>query len=266
MDGSQKPIAGGNLNLREYGMKELLIENFKKAENKLILLDYDGTLVDYKIAPHEAAPSEPLLASLLKLNGSQNTKLVIITGRSFQDIDGFVGHLPIDIVAEHGAMIREKEAWKELVPNDEAWKRTVFPILGRAVENCTGSFIEEKRFSLAWHYRNADPGAGLAVSRELISELAERIQTLNLKITDGKKVVEIKRKDIDKGKGTLYLLGKDHYDFILSIGDDKTDEDMFEVLVNNPCAFTIKVGGGDTLAKYRLENVQNVIVLLNELI
>jgi len=62
------------------------------------------------------------------------------------------------------------------------------------------------------------------------------------------------------------LLEKNHYDFILSIGDDRTDEDMFEVLANNSNAYTIKVGDGDTLAKYRLENVQNVIVLLNELL
>lgn len=247
-------------------MKELLIENFHKAENKLILLDYDGTLVDYKTAPQEATPSKKLLASLLKLNGSPNTKLVIISGRSYQDIDGFVGHLPIDIVAEHGAMIRENEVWKELVPDNEAWKQSVFPMLNRATENCAGAFIEEKRFSLAWHYRNAEPENGFSASRKLIAELSAKIQALNLKITDGNKVVEVKKKDIDKGKGTLYLLEKDHYDFILSIGDDKTDEDMFEVLANNSNAYTIKVGGGDTLAKYRLENVQNVIVLLNELL
>ena len=247
-------------------MKELLIEKFHKAGNKLILLDYDGTLVDYKMAPQEATPSKKLLASLLKLNGSPNTKLVIISGRAYQDIDGFVGHLPIDIVAEHGAMIRENEIWKELVPDDEIWKQSVFPILNRATENCSGTFIEEKRFSLAWHYRNAEQETGFSASRKLITALSAKTQALNLKITDGNKVVEVKKKDIDKGKGTLYLLENNHYDFILSIGDDKTDEDMFEVLANNSNAYTIKVGDGDTLAKYRLENVQNVIVLLNELL
>jgi len=247
-------------------MKELLIENFHKAENKLILLDYDGTLVDYKMVPQEATPSKKLLTSLLKLNGSPNTKLVIISGRAYQDIDGFVGHLPIDIVAEHGAMIRENEVWKELVPDNEIWKQLVFPILNRATENCAGTFIEEKRFSLAWHYRNAEPETGFSASRKLIAGLSAKIQALDLKITDGNKVVEVKKKGIDKGRGTLYLLEKNHYDFILSIGDDRTDEDMFEVLANNSNAYTIKVGDGDTLAKYRLENVQNVIVLLNELL
>ena len=191
-------------------MKELLIENFHKADNKLILLDYDGTLVDYKMVPQEATPSKKLLASLLKLNGSPNTKLVIISGRAYQDIDGFVGHLPIDIVAEHGGMIRENEVWKELVPDNEAWKQSVFPMLNRATENCAGTFIEEKRFSLAWHYRNAEPENGISASRKLIAVLSAKTQVLNLKITDGNKVVEVKKKDIDKGKGTLYLLEKNH--------------------------------------------------------
>jgi trehalose 6-phosphate synthase/phosphatase len=247
-------------------MKALLAEKFKKAENKLVLLDYDGTLVDYKPAPQDATPSKKLLASLLRLNGSHNTKLVIITGRAYQDIDGFVGHLPIDIVAEHGAMIRENEEWRELVPDDTDWKVSVLPVLNRIMESCSGSFIEEKRYSLAWHYRNAEPEAGFKTSRELISLLSGIIQAHRLKITDGNKVVEVKRGDIDKGRGTRYLLEKGHYDFILSIGDDKTDEDMFEVLANNPHAFTIKVGEGVSRAKYRLENVQDVIVLLNELL
>jgi trehalose 6-phosphate synthase/phosphatase len=247
-------------------MKELLIENFKKAGRKLILLDYDGTLVDYKTVPQEATPSKKLLVSLLKLNGSPNTKLVVISGRAYQDIDGFVGHLPIDIVAEHGAMIRENEVWKELIPDDEDWKKSISPVLLRMAGKCAGTFMEEKRFSLAWHYRNADPEEGFMASRTLIEDLKAVIPGLCLKITDGNKVVEVKKRNIDKGKGTLYLLQKNDYDFILSIGDDKTDEDMFEVLVNNPRAYTIKVGEGDTLAKYRLENVQNVIVLLNELL
>jgi trehalose 6-phosphate synthase/phosphatase len=247
-------------------MKELLIENFKRAKNKLILLDYDGTLVDYKTAPQDATPSKKLLFSLLKLNESPRTKLVIITGRAYQDIDGFVGHLPIDILAEHGAMIRENDEWKELVPDDERWKQTVYPVLNRFIDDCPGSFVEEKRFAMAWHYRNADQETGFSVSRQLIDALAGEIRRLNLKITDGNKVVEIKRKDIDKGRGTVFLLDKDDYDYILAIGDDKTDEDMFVVLADNPHAFTIKVGEGATSAKYRLENVQKVMGLLNELL
>lgn len=247
-------------------MNDFLIEGFKKAKDKLILLDYDGTLVDYKRTPHEATPSKTLLASLLKLNELPNTEVVIITGRAYQDIDGFVGHLPIDIIAEHGAMIRENGEWKQLIPDDGKWQHIFFPMMDRFTKTCPGSFIEHKRFSLAYHYRNADAECGFSRSRALINELSRRAPDYGLKITDGNRVVEIKRMDIDKGKGTRYLLESKDYDYILSIGDDKTDEDMFDVLANNKHAFTIKVGVGITSAKYRLDTVQNVIVLLNELL
>ncbi len=247
-------------------MKDLLIKSFRKANNKLILLDYDGTLVDYVKLPQEARPSENLLSALLKLNKSPNTRVVIITGRAYQDINGFVGHLPIDIVAEHGAMIREDLRWKQLIADDGKWQHLFFPMLEKFTKTCPGSFIEHKRFSLAYHYRNADADCGYSRSRALIGELSARAPEFGLKIMDGKKVVEVRRKDIDKGKGTVYVLGREDYDFILSIGDDKTDEDMFEVLKYNEHAYTIKVGAGETSAKYRLDNVQQVIVLINELL
>ncbi|MDP4129675.1 MAG: trehalose-phosphatase [Bacteroidota bacterium] len=247
-------------------MKDLLAEKFKKAKSKLILLDYDGTLVDYQKAPQDAIPSEKLLSFLLKLNDLPDTSLVIITGRAYSEIDGFIGTLPIDIVAEHGAMSRENGDWKELIRDKGDWKRNIIPVLDRFSTRCPGSFTEEKRFSLAWHYRNAELQTGISISRELIGALSEKAWTMGLKITDGNKVVEVKKQGIDKGKGTQYLLEKRRYDFILAMGDDKTDEDMFEVLANKDDAFTIKVGVGDTLAKYRLDNVQDVILLLNELL
>jgi trehalose 6-phosphate synthase/phosphatase len=247
-------------------MEELVIEHFKRAKNRLILLDYDGTLVDYHRAPHEATPPEQLLLTLMRLNASPDTRLVIITGRAYADIDRFIGYRSIDLVAEHGAMVRENGQWKELVQDNGTWKQVIHPIMDRFVTACPGSFIEEKRFSLAWHYRNASGESGFAVSRELIEALQARLPALGLKITDGNKVIEIKKKDIDKGRGTKYLLNGHPYDFILSVGDDRTDEDMFAVLLNNPHAFTIKVGTGESLAKYRLDHVDHVMRLLNELL
>lgn len=88
----------------------------------------------------------------------------------------------------------------------------------------------------------------------------------NFKILDGNKVVEIKSNEIGKGKATKYLVERENYDFILSIGDDKTDEEMFEFLMSHPEAITIKVGEGNTMAKYLLANVKLVIKLLKRLL
>ena len=88
----------------------------------------------------------------------------------------------------------------------------------------------------------------------------------NFKVLDGNKVVEIKSDENGKGRAAKYFVEQGDYDFILSIGDDKTDEEMFEFFLNHPEAITIKVGEGNTMAKYLLESVDQVIKLLNRLL
>ena len=84
-----------------------LVEKFKKASNKMIFLDYDGTLVNYELIPINAKLSEQINEILIKLIDKPNVKVVIISGRGYRDIDKLLVHLPIDIVAEHGAMRKE---------------------------------------------------------------------------------------------------------------------------------------------------------------
>lgn len=241
------------------------IEQYKSATNKLVLLDYDGTLVNFAGTPDAATPSEQIVNLLLKLNSKPQTSVVIITGRGYQDIERLIGHLPIKIIAEHGAWIKEDATWKVQVEDAGLWKKEINPILNSITVKCPNSFIEEKHFSLSWHYRNAEPQTGYACSRELIRRLEKEIISYNLKIIDGSKVIEVVNKQTDKGKATCYLLGKNNYDFVLSIGDDKTDEDMFEVLTDNKKHLTIKVGEGNTYAMYKLSNVNDVITLLEQL-
>ncbi|MFA4853234.1 MAG: trehalose-phosphatase [Bacteroidales bacterium] len=243
----------------------VLIEKYKNATNKLILLDYDGTLVDYCPIPEKAIPSEKLLNILIKLVNKPQTKVIIISGRGHQDIDKLLGHLPIDIIAEHGAVIKENGEWKNQVIYNSLWKKDVLPLLNRAVLACPKSFIEEKHFSITWHYRKAKSESGYVCSRELIRLLRNIIHLYNLKILDGNKIVEVMGEKIGKGKAVKNIVEKNNYDYILSIGDDKTDEEMFEFFMHNINAFTIKVGEGDTFAKYKFDDVNKVIMLLEQL-
>ena len=97
-------------------IKEDVVERYKRAAHKLILLDYDGTLVKYSATPDKALPTKELLDVLDRLTKILNVRVIIISGRSANDIDSFLGHLPIDIIAEHGAMFKEKGFWnKQLV-------------------------------------------------------------------------------------------------------------------------------------------------------
>jgi len=242
-----------------------LIEKYRNATNKLILLDYDGTLVDFSPLPEKAIPSEKVLDILIKLIDKPQTKVIIISGRVHQDIDKFLGHLPIDIIAEHGAMIKENGEWEKQIIDNGSWKNKVIPILNQIILMCPKSFVEEKHFSLTWHYRNSESESGHTHSRELIRILENIIPSYNLKILDGNKVVEIMHKEIGKGKAVKNLVEQNNYDYILSIGDDETDEEMFEFFLNNVNAITIKVGNGSTFAKYKLNNVSDVIMLLEQL-
>ena len=245
--------------------KAELVEKFEKASNKIVLLDYDGTLVNYELIPGNAKLSEQLDEILIKLIDKPKTKVFIISGRGYQDIDKLLVHLPIDIIAEHGAMMKESGLWKNQINNNDLWKKTVINILNQITFACPKSYVEEKKFSLAWHYRNTEPQSGHTHSRELIRLLEKIIHSYNLKILDGNKVVEILTKDNGKGKAVKKLIEEINYDFILSIGDDVTDEEMFEFFLHNSNAYTIKVGNGDTYAKNKVADINDVVLLLKQL-
>lgn len=243
-----------------------LVEKIKNTRRRLILLDFDGTLVDFKPDIAAAVPSRNLLSLLKKIACMSDNKLIIITGRRQDDIDRLVGHLPIDIIAEHGSMIRENQTWRTLLDGSSEWKKEVLPVMNEFCSITPNSFIEEKHFSLAWHFRNVERQTGKTNSRALVNALKKVTAKDNLRILEGGKVVEILSKNINKGAATQYLLDKKSYDCILSIGDGKTDEDMFNVLMNNGNAITVKIGRGSTFAKYKLPDIEQVIKLLEKLL
>jgi len=83
-------------------------------------------------------------------------------------------------------------------------------------------------------------------------------------VIDGNKVIEIRAHGIDKGIAARILLENDKYDFILAIGDDKTDEDLFGAIPED--GYSIRVGLTQSVAKYNFRKQTDVIVLLNKLI
>jgi trehalose 6-phosphate synthase/phosphatase len=86
----------------------------------------------------------------------------------------------------------------------------------------------------------------------------------NLQILEGSKVVEVKSATINKGQAALVWISQEKWDFILAMGDDLTDEDVFRVL--SSAAWSIKVRFGSSLAKYSLDSPSDVITLLQEML
>lgn len=245
------------------GLRNEFIARFAQARQRLLLLDYDGTLVGYAPKPELATPTPEVVAVLEKLTSQPENTVVIISGRDRDTLDGWFGHLPLDMVAEHGIDLKQEGIWRRDVLDDGSWKTVVQPILAEFVSRCPGSFVEEKSHSLAWHYRNAPDETGFVRSRELISTL-ENILSDQLRVLDGNKVVEIKSAETDKGKVARQLSLAHPYDFVLVMGDDRTDEDMFAALTL-PEHHTVKVGRGSTSARYRVAGVSEVLGLLGEL-
>ncbi|OLY92665.1 trehalose 6-phosphate synthase/phosphatase [Cnuella takakiae] len=245
-------------------VKEIL-EAFHKAEKRCILLDYDGTLSPIQKLPSMAKPSEELLELLIQLCSDPRNEVVVISGRDADTLEGWLGQLPLSLVAEHGACIRlRNESWQTLSNQSPSWKEAIKPILELFVNRCPGSFIEEKKNTLAWHYRTTNPDLGFTRSRELRNSLLQLTTNTNLQVIDGNKVIEVRQIGIDKGNTACNIINQFAPDFVLCMGDDTTDEDMFKTLRDQ--AFTIKIGRGTTAAQYSLWSQEEVLPLLRKLI
>jgi len=148
----------------------------------------------------------------------------------------------------------------EALTND--WFEVILPVLERFTDRTPGSLIEEKAFSVAWHFRNTDPELGQRRANQLKSTIQGLIANHNLEILEGDKVIEIKVSGVNKGRSACkMLLGKD-YDFIFSMGDDWTDEFMFKELPES--TYTVKVGLKKTIAKYYIDGTKQVRTLVKD--
>ncbi len=143
------------------------------------------------------------------------------------------------------------------------WKDEVRAVLKLAVDRIEGSLIEEKDYSLAWHYRKADPRISERHIREIVNDLLNLTANSNLKVLEGSKVFEVKSANLNKGSTAQQWLSRQDWDFILAIGDDVTDEDLFKALPQN--AWSIKVRAGISAARFSLNSSDEVRSLLKEL-
>ncbi len=234
------------------------VERFRESLRPVFFLDYDGTLVPFASRPEKALPDEELKELLGSL--SRAAQVVIISGRDRSTLDSWFGTLDVGLVAEHGVWIKKDGGWETVEKLDKSWKEQIKPILELFVDRTPGTFIEEKEYSLAWHYRMADPDLAVRRARELKNTLLQLVANLNLGVMEGNKVIEVKDARINKGTAVSRWLSEGEWDFVFAAGDDVTDEDMFAVLSDD--AISVKVGMGHTRAKYIVESYREVRKLL----
>ncbi|MHC4692280.1 MAG: bifunctional alpha,alpha-trehalose-phosphate synthase (UDP-forming)/trehalose-phosphatase [Planctomycetota bacterium] len=243
---------------------EHLRQDYRKSSKCLFLLDYDGTLVGFKGKPAEAGPDKEILTLLRSLSQNPKNTVVIITGRDKTTLEDWLGNLGAALVAEHGGWIRrEDRKWQSVQSFEVKWKDTIRPILELYSDRTPGSMVEEKDFSLVWHYRMADPELAYLRVQELKSALIHLTENLDIGVFEGSKILEVKSMVVTKGRAAEIWISEKKWDFILAAGDDYTDEEMFVSLPEH--AYSIKVGLAASKARFNVDSVKEIRMLLKNL-
>ncbi|MGZ3943561.1 MAG: bifunctional alpha,alpha-trehalose-phosphate synthase (UDP-forming)/trehalose-phosphatase [Mucilaginibacter sp.] len=234
-----------------HSTEQSIISRYGKTRKRIIFLDYDGTLVDFVSNIEQASPDQGLYELLNQLTEDPANRLVLVSGRKHESLEKWFGKINMDMVAEHGAWLKKRGAsWHKMPGLSAQWKQDILPVLETYVDRTPGAFIEEKSFSLVWHYRKAQKGLGEMRAGELMNNLKYLATDKGLQLLPGNKVVEIKNVEINKGKAAMMLIDNAEYDFIMALGDDYTDEDIFKALPES--AITIKIGNNVSAAKFYL--------------
>lgn len=235
---------------------------YKTALNRLLVFDYDGTLMEFKNNPQEAYPNKEILCFLHQLALDKRNHILISSGRDRSILEKWFGKLNINLVAEHGAAYKEQGVWHNLMEKVD-WDDEILNIFGTFVDKTPGAYFEVKKTALVWHYRSVDEWLAVLREQQLVNALITPCNRRGLQIMRGNKILEIKSPLYSKGVEIKRLLKMHTYDFILTIGDDVTDEEMFRAIPNK--AFSIKVGYNIGAAKYNIPMQADVISLLRRI-
>lgn len=246
------------------GRAEALHAAYARARRRLLLLDYDGTLVEIADRPERATPDPEVRELLARLCADPRNRVVLVSGRDRDTLDAWFGDLPVDLVAEHGAWVREASGpWQAEAQVEPGWKDKVRSVLQAYAANTPGALVEEKAASLAWHHRGVDPVLASVRGRELVATLVQLAGTTPVGILHGKRVIEVRDPRVGKTRAASRWLAAGPWDFILAVGDDTTDEELFAALPEG--AHTVRAGFGPTRAGWIVDGPRGVRALLARL-
>ncbi|KAF3992302.1 hypothetical protein FT663_02359 [Candidozyma haemuli var. vulneris] len=235
--------------------RPLLLNNYKNSERRLFLFDYDGTLTPIVQDPAAAIPSSRLHSIVDKLAADPKNQIWIISGRDQAFLDKWWGSKNVGLSAEHGCFMKDVGSceWYNLAEAfDMSWQIKVAEVFKKYTDVTPGSNIEKKKVALTWHYRRSDPELGKYQADLCWKELQDGIvKEFDVEVMEGKANIEVRPRFLNKGEIVKRLVLNGHAkkqnphsiqldandispnelpDFMLCLGDDKTDEDMFRSL------------------------------------
>ncbi|KAK9055206.1 hypothetical protein SSX86_026288 [Deinandra increscens subsp. villosa] len=266
------------LNFRKLSV-EHIVSSYKNTNSRLILLDYDGTVMPQ--ASVDKTPSKEVISILNVLSNDPKNVVFIVSGRGKDSLSKWFDSCKnLGLSAEHGWLTRWNgdSDWESCggLSVDADWKKVALPVMEHYTQATDGSFIEQKESALVWHHQEADPDFGTWQAKELLDHLESVLANEPVVVKRGQQIVEVNPQGVSKGVVVESLIasmqskGKP-LDFVLCIGDDRSDEDMFEKIsssvVNRGIAevFACTVGQKPSMAKYYLDDTVDVIKMLHGL-
>jgi trehalose 6-phosphate synthase/phosphatase len=215
--------------------------DYNTAGSRLILLDYDGTLVPFEKHPDLAKPDKRLMRLMTALSADPKNHVMLISGRDRAQMERTWRSVPLVLAAEHGGFyMHPGGVWHSVFPVSGEWTRIALPALKALTFQYDGSILEQKEYSLAWHYRAIEDHVTEEDRKQILTALQALPCHKNFIMYDGDCTLELRTPGIDKGSFVAKWIGIRHYDFVLAIGDGRTDEDLFHVLGDK--SYSIKVG------------------------
>ncbi|XP_073139413.1 probable alpha,alpha-trehalose-phosphate synthase [UDP-forming] 7 isoform X1 [Henckelia pumila] len=267
-------------NFRKLSMDDI-VDAYCRAKSRAILLDYDGTLMPQNSIVK--TPSAQVISLLNRLSADPRNIVFMVSGRGRDSLSRwFLPCRKLGLAAEHGYFLRwpQLEEWETYAQSsDFGWMHLAEPVMKSYTEATDGSGIERKESALVWHYHDADPVFGFSQAKEMLDHLESVLANEPVAVKSGQFIVEIKPQGVTKGIvaekvfASMAENGK-KVDFVLCVGDDRSDEDMFEIIANavskrllyhNTEVFACTVGQKPSKAKYYLDDSSEVIEMLESL-
>ncbi|KAL5070506.1 hypothetical protein RYX36_021393 [Vicia faba] len=258
---------------------EHIASAYKRTKQRAILLDYDSTMV--QPGSISTTPNAESVAILNSLCSDTKNCVFLVSGKERKTLtEWFSSCEKLGLAAEHGYFVRTShtEEWEACVSvPDFDWKQIAEPVMQLYTETTDGSNIESKESALVWNYEFADRDFGSCQAKELLDHLESVLANEPVSVKSGPNIVEVKPQGVSKGIVAERLLTTMQQkgvipDFVLCIGDDRSDEDMFGVITSarallSPIAdvFPCTVGQKPSKAKYYLEDTSEILRMLQGL-
>lgn len=240
-----------------------LVSIWKKAKKPLLIFDYDGTLFPLQSRPDDAKPTAKVFDTLATMLSYPASNIAIVSGREGKQLKHWFGHLSLYLAGNHGRTIRKPNGHESRLGSTIPWKKDVLRILQQYMDQMPGSLIEDKAGGIAFHYRLCEPDMVNIRKGDILHTLETLESRTSMQIMLGHKVIEIKDPTVHKGIAVQKIIEDVQPDFVLIVGDDETDENMFAAA---PTAHTIRIGKGKTLAQYQLGSVDELYAFLRLLL